>query len=176
MKLKLITCSGANEHTSIDALFALYQEFPNIEFGIQVSGKKCKYDSDCFAWLKSLKRQVLLREIALPLSLHINQDWVENFCQGHLVPELQEILSWKSSLTKPFFQRVQLNFKIGREKRPEISVLEKQMKSFLRVRFILSYNSANAALIREIYNRHKVVFDCLYDESFGEGIIPEKKT
>ena len=44
---------------------------------------------------------------------------------------------------------------------------------YFRHRFILSYNDANAQFINAFYAYNGAVFDCLYDESFGEGIVPE---
>ncbi len=174
MELKCITCSGANEFTDIDGLFTLYREFPCVEFGIQVSGKKCGFASPRYAWLQNLKEQILLRKVDFRLALHLNQDWVDEFCDGHIVPELQELLSWKNAQGAPLFQRIQLNFKIGRnEKTPTLDKLETQMMKFPHLRFILSYNEANATLIREIYQRHNVIFDLLFDESFGEGVAPD---
>ena len=175
MKLKCVTCSGTNEFTKIDDLFALYQEFPSVEFGIQVSGKKCSAGSARLVWLNNLKNQVLRKRKSLPLALHLNQDWVEGFCDGIKIPELQELLSWTDRQGNPIFQRVQLNFKIGRNKAPEIGRLESQMKKYPHLRFILSYNDANADLIWKIYQRRQVVFDCLFDESFGEGVAPSQR-
>ena len=161
MKLKCVTCSGTNEFTKIDDLFALYQEFPSVEFGIQVSGKKCSSGSARLAWLNNLKNQVLRKRKSLPLALHLNQDWVEGFCDGIKIPELQELLSWTD--------------RQGNNKAPEIGRLESQMKKYPHLRFILSYNDANADLIGQIYQRHQVVFDCLFDESFGEGVAPSQR-
>lgn len=174
MNVKFVTCSGANEHTSIDALFALFDQFPCIEFGIQVSGEKCGENSARLIWLRNLRKQILERHINLPLALHLNKDWVEAFCFGELPHELQELMSYGNYNGEPLFKRVQLNFKIGRDKTPNVKLLEEQMMKFPHVRFILSYNKANAALIHEIYCRHNVVFDCLFDESHGEGIVPLK--
>lgn len=175
MKLKFITCSGANEHTHVDVLFALFRQFSCIEFGIQVSGQKCGEDSPRLDWLRQLRQQILVRKIKLPLALHLNQDWVTGFCQGEIAPELQELLSYCYPDGEPMFKRVQLNFKIGREVAPEVYMLETQIMKFPYLRFILSYNEANAKLVKELYSRKKVVFDCLYDESFGEGLCPEKR-
>lgn len=175
MDLKFVTCSGANEHTSIDALFVLFQQFSCIEFGIQVSGLKCGEDSPRLDWLRKLRQQILVRNIKLPLALHLNQDWVTGFCQGEIAPELQELLSYGYSDGEPMFKRVQLNFKIGREPAPKVNLLEEQIMKFPHVRFILSYNNANAKLIKELYYRKKIVFDCLFDESFGEGALPKKR-
>lgn len=175
MDLKFVTCSGANEHTCIDVLFALYAQFSCIEFGIQVSGLKCGENSPRLDWLRKLRQQILVRKIKLPLALHLNQDWVTGFCQGEIAPELQELLSYGYSDGEPMFKRIQLNFKIGREPAPKVNLLEEQIMKFPHMRFILSYNEANANLIKELYYRKKVVFDCLFDESFGEGVLPEKR-
>lgn len=175
MELKYVTCSGANETTNIDALFALYDLCPHVEFGIQVSGKKCSENSPRLKWLRSLRQQMLLRNVDLPLALHLNQDWVTGFCEGNIVPELQELLSYANKCGNPMFKRVQLNFKIGREKAPNLLTLEQSILKFPQVRFILSYNSANAILIEDLYRQKKVVFDCLFDESYGEGIVPKQR-
>ncbi len=175
MNLKYVTCSGANEYTDAEALFNLFAEFPMIEFGIQVSGEKCSFASDRYAWLIALHKAAMRKKIALPLSLHLNKDWVEKFCAGQEVAELNELLNLKNAQGKPFFQRIQLNFKIGREKRPNIKILEKTMLGFPSLRFILSYNQKNAVLIEKLYQRKKVVFDCLYDESWGEGVLPKQR-
>ena len=175
MDLKFITCSGANEYTNVDVLFALYAQFSCIEFGIQVSGKKCSENSPRLAWVRNLHKKILEHRVNLPLALHLNQDWVCGFYQDDISPELHELLSYSNSAGEPLFQRVQLNFKIGREIAPQIDMLEKQMRKFPQVRFILSYNASNAEVITELYQRHNVVFDCLFDESFGEGILPEKR-
>lgn len=175
MDLKCVTCSGANEYTNIDTLFVLYEHFPCIEFGIQVSGQKCGLNSRRFGWLKDIYLQIFKRKKNLPLALHLNQDWVSGFCSGVVAPELKELLSYVNLEGDPLFQRIQLNFKIGREKEPQLETLENMMLKFSSVRFILSYNNANAALIEKLYQRHNVVFDCLYDESFGEGVAPKKR-
>lgn len=175
MNLMYVTCSGANEHTGQDVLFALFEQFPCIEFGIQVSSKKCSAESPRFEWLQNLHQQILARQIDLPLALHLNQDWVTGFCNDEIPEELNELLSFKDSHGMPLFKRIQLNFKIGREQAPQLDMLEKQMIKFSHLRFILSYNASNAALITDLYHRHKVGFDCLFDESFGEGVLPQKR-
>ncbi len=173
MKLKYITCAGVNEHTDIEDLFKLYAEFPIVEFGIQVSGRKCNYATPRWAWLKQLYAEVLNRKVALPLALHLNQDWVLGFCNGQVPAPLQELLSWNNHLQKPMFQRVQLNFKIGRDPKPDFMMLENMIKQHGRQRFIFSYNDANALFINNFHARNGAIFDCVYDDSFGEGILPK---
>lgn len=175
MKIKYITCSGANEFTDIDGMFNLYQQFPKIEFGIQVSQRKCYENSPRFQWLQILRSEIFARKVSLPLALHLNQSWVEGFCFNEIPYELEELLSYCSFDDAPIFKRIQLNFKIGRDKTPQLELLEKMISNFPYLRFILSYNENNADFIQQIYQRKRVEFDCLFDESFGEGVLPENR-
>ncbi|MBR1601135.1 MAG: hypothetical protein IJ677_06100 [Alphaproteobacteria bacterium] len=171
MELKFITCSGCNETTSITELLKLLSEFPRAEIGVQVSEKKGIYGTARYDWIFSLWGLLLHRREIINAALHVNLQWVENFGQGIVAPELEEFLLFEYDDGMPFFQRVQLNFKIGREKTPDIDKLEMAIRSFPRQRFILSYNKSNKRIIQELYNRN-VKFDCLFDESFGAGIEP----
>ncbi len=173
MKLKCITCSGANEHTDIKRMKALYADFPKVEFGIQVSGKKCGNNSPRWEWLQDLREQVYSEP--MPLALHLNQDWVERFCRDEIVFKLEELLGYRNFDNNPMFRRVQLNFKIGREETPDLLSVAGVIKSYPQIRFILSYNQSNAEFINQLYYRMGVRFDCLYDNSFGEGILSEER-
>ena len=94
---------------------------------------------------------------------------MEGFCARKPSAELSQFLSWKNFCFKPFFGRVQLNFRIGREKTPDLGHLLATMKKYLNVRFILPYNDDNAEFIHKLYDTG-FKFDCLYDNSHGEGI------
>lgn len=155
MKLKYVTCSGVNEHTSIDDLFELYAEFPMIEFGIQVSGQKCGYTSPRLSWLNELYDEIMRRRIALPLALHLNQDWVTGFCDGRIPSVLYDLLLYRNHLQMPMFNRVQLNFKIGRERKPDFMNFENMILLYRKHRFIFSYNEANANFIKNFYARDR---------------------
>lgn len=173
MKLKFISCSGANEHTDIDGLLSLLSEFSEkAEACIQVSGKKASLGSARYLWLKALYEKSLIKNNQANFALHLNQDWVEKFCAGEAVEELSEFLGWKNSAGSPFFGRIQLNFRIGREKTPNPETLINVIAQHPDVRFILSFNDSNAEFIRDLY-RKGLRFDCLYDNSHGEGISPE---
>lgn len=173
MNLKFISCSGANEHTDLEGLIALLSEFSaKAEVCIQVSGKKSSFGSARYWWLKALYYKSIATNVQANFALHLNQDWVEKFCAGETVGELSEFLSWKNCAGQPFFGRVQLNFRIGREKTPEPDTLMVVAAQYPDVRFILSYNDSNAEFIRGLY-RKGFRFDCLYDNSHGEGIAPE---
>ncbi len=173
MNLKFVSCSGANEHTGIDDLLILLSDFsPKAEACIQVSGKKASWGSARYWWLRALFYRAVMTNTVVNFALHLNQDWVEKFCAGQSVGELSEFLNWKNSVGLPFFGRVQLNFRIGREKTPDADILMRVLAQYPDVRFILSYNDSNAEFIRDLY-RKGLRFDCLYDNSHGEGIMSE---
>ena len=171
MKLKYITCSGANEYTDISELLNVFSAPLRVvaEFGIQVSGKKASLGSARYWWLQTLYLRQSHYCPRCNFALHLNQDWVEDFCDGTPSAELSEFLSWKNFWRKPFFGRVQLNFRIGREKTPDLKRLLASMRKYPDVRFILSYNDDNAEFIHRLYDEG-FNFDLLYDNSHGEGI------
>lgn len=173
MKLKFITCSGANEHTNLDELVAVLASSTKVEAGIQVSGKKASFGMARYLWIKALYCKLSQEYRLVNLALHLNQDWVEAFCSGKVVPELSEFLSWKNVLGEAFFKRVQLNFRIGREETPDLNTLMAVMTQCPDVRFILSYNESNARFIQTLHD-NGCHFDCLYDNSHGEGITAER--
>lgn len=177
MNLSLVTCSGANEHTDIEGLVSLLEE-TFFELGIQVSGEKASHDSDRYWWIKELYYRLKDEDILSRFALHLNRDWVERFCFGELAPELKEFLAMRDCYGFPFFGRVQLNFKIGRDKIPGDDVLLNNLTRMINLfpehTFILSYNDANAEFIRQLYWTG-IRFDCLYDNSFGEGILPSSR-
>lgn len=72
MKLKYITCSGANEHTNIDELLALAKEYPMMEIGIQVSDKKITDNPARFDWIIALQEKVAAQKLAPNIALHVN--------------------------------------------------------------------------------------------------------
>jgi len=175
MRLKTVTCSGANEYTDEMKLIELMQCFPMMEVGVQVSSKKASLGSPRYWWLMRLCGVLNERQsIDATVALHLNQDWVESFCKGAPPAPVDDWLQMKVGY-RPFISRVQLNFKIGREEKPDSFTLVETIKRYPNQRFILSYNEANAELINELHNRYRLQFDCLFDSSFGEGIIPDKR-
>jgi len=174
MKLDYITCSGTNEYTKIEGLLDLLSAYPLAEIGVQVSSEKCSFYSPRMAWINALSRAVKSHRQNIQAALHINLDWVEEIGQGNIVFALQYLLGLKNADDSyPLFQRIQLNFKINREKTPDVDKLASVINSLPDRRFILSYNESNAALIKLLYYRG-VTFDCLFDSSFGQGLAPEQ--
>ena len=173
MKLNFVTCSGANEHTNIPELVSIMQEFPIAEIGIQVSEKKCGYESPRLAWLNSLVEYVNTHNISINAAVHVNLKWVKDFCHGVVAPELLEILALHDCNGDYFIKRVQLNMLTSRE-HPDEARLVNAIKACKGRRFILPYNKENADLVHRLYLQG-LWFDCLYDESFGKGIEPSKR-
>lgn len=171
MRVKTITCSGANENTSVGGLLDLLSEFPMAEAGIQISADKCRNGMPRYHWIKQVAAEA--RKLAKPvqLALHINKDWVEDFCNGAVAPELSEFMALAYADGSRIFRRLQLNFKIGREREPDIDTVAAMVAAYPAHRFVFSYNPNNAVIIRELYRRG-VMFDNLFDSSFGEGVMP----
>ena len=172
MRLKTITVSGPNEFTDVEELVKLAGRYRRAEIGVQVSGKKASFATARYWWLMALYMYCIKEKKIVPIALHINSDWVEEFCQGDVAQELINLLAFCNIDGTPFVRRVQLNFKIGREKTPDMEKLLATMKRYPKQRFILSYNPENAEFIQAMYQTG-TLFDLLYDSSHGEGIIPE---
>lgn len=178
MNIKYVTCSGVNETTEIAVLAELLAKYSCAEIGVQVSEKKCFARSQRMEWIRNLMFFLREKHQKINAALHINQSWVEDFGQGIVAPELHELLIIRNIKGSPFFGRIQLNFKIGRERTPDEYKLLELMQLYKSRRFILSYNKSNMMFIRRMYRLGLEVglnFDILFDESYGEGIEPETR-
>ena len=171
MRVKFVKMSGTNETTDIKKLAALLACYPFAEIGVQVNEKKCAESSERMYWIFSLASYLRSQTQVINAALHINPSWVEDFGQGLIVPELKTLLNMQNLYGCPFFHRLQLNFRIGRDRTPDAEKLMTLMKCYGSRRFILSFNESNAAFIRDLYNRG-ARFDLLFDSSHGEGIAP----
>ena len=173
-RLICITCSGANEHVDVEKLLRLGQKYPMVEFGIQVTAKKCSKDSPRYLWIQVLHQNIGLRYFP-HLALHLNTDWVDGFIAGQIAPELDELLRLENFYRDPLFERVQLNFKIGRNVDPVTGTLLSHIKEYGDGRrFVFSCNESNVAYLHSLYKFGLRNFDVLYDSSFGEGVKAEK--
>lgn len=175
MILNYVTCSGTNEFTDIESLVALMREFPLGEVGVQVSEKQSPAGGARIDWVWQLVAYTNEHNTSINAALHVNRTWVENLCRGIVVPELQELLELRDIYDLPYFKRIQLNFKLGRDAvsldcANTIIMLQQRIKR----RFILSYNESNAKLIKLLYLKG-LRFDCLFDSSFGAGIAPNTR-
>ena len=174
LEIKYVTCSGTNETTNVYQLVNLLQFFPLAEIGVQVSAEQCLQKVGRLEWIRALEVQVRREKMEINAALHVNNGWVADLGQGIIAPELLELLKMKGIDGRPFFRRVQLNFKVGREQTPDLRKLGNLLEDFPQHRFILSYNDSNKALIEQLYERGRD-FDLLYDGSFGKGITPDTR-
>jgi len=172
MRLSKIVLSGANEHTDAKALVNLCNQYVLSEIGIQVSGDKASFGSARYWWIWTL---CFLATRKTNIALHLNKDWVEAFCAGEIPSEVKTFLSFKHPDGTPIINRIQLNFKIGREKTPDINTLLRTMTRCNSHKFILSYNDSNKDLISRIYQSGFKIDALLYDSSFGEGVAPTER-
>lgn len=174
MEIKYVTCSGTNETTDKCQLINLLSMFPLAEIGVQVSAEQCLQKPGRLPWIHALAEHLNSLHVVINAALHVNNGWVADLGQGIVAPELLELLKLENVNKAPFFRRVQLNFKVGREKTPDLTELSRLMTDFPRHRFILSYNDSNKAVVEQLYERGKN-FDLLYDGSFGKGITPNSR-
>lgn len=166
MRLSKITVSGANEFTDAQALVSLCEKHCLSEIGIQVSGDKAYFSSARYWWIWAL---CSLASRHVQIALHLNKDWAEDFCDGKIPTEVQTLLH-----NFPTIRTIQLNFKIGREKTPDLDTLLDTMKRCYPRNFVLSYNDSNKEFINRLHDTG-FKFACLYDNSFGEGITPDTR-
>ena len=176
MNINVVSCSGVNEHTELSELFKLVEKNAgiNVEIGIPVSGSKASFGSARYWWLKSLYFYQQANKKTLDLSLHLYFDWVERFCKGDIPEEVEEFLSLRNFDGTPFIGAIQLNFKVGRERKPVLPSLYEVIETHPDQIFVLSYNESNAEIISQLH-RSGSSFDVLYDDSFGSGVLPAKR-
>lgn len=174
MKLKYITCSGANEHTNIDELLALAKEYPMMEIGIQVSDKKITDNPARFDWIMALQEKVAAQKLAPNIALHVNGNWVQQFANRAMIPELEYFLSLGNGSNGRLISRLQINFLIGNDYRINFGRFCQAMTDNARLPIVLPYNDQNAAFVHCLHNKN-IKFDCLFDSSHGEGVLPQQQ-
>lgn len=172
MRISKIVLSGANEYVDAGTLANFCNRDLSAQIGIQVSGDKASFGSARYWWIWTL---CWYANYNTDIALHLNKDWVEDFCAGKIPPELELFLNFKHQNGSPIISEIQLNFKIGREKTPNIDTLLSVMKHYWRHKFILSYNDSNKEFIHKIYQSGFKIDSLLYDSSFGEGITPSTR-
>ncbi len=174
MQLKTIVCSGVNEKNDVFQAVEFLKKHPNVEFGVQCSPKKASFGTARFNWLKELCSKLDEAHIKGRVALHLNEGFVTSFCEGKVPDEVDELLKESEAIG-----RLQLNFKIGRErfgdkKVPDIRLLKKSIDEVEGHQIIVSASEANLAYIQKMHYQG-LKFDALFDDSFGEGILPEKR-
>lgn len=173
MILKYITCSGANEHTNIDDLLALAKEYPMMEIGIQVSDKKVMENPARFDWIAALHEKVVAQKLAPNIAMHVNGNWVQQFASRAMIPELDYFLNLCNGRKRWLVKRLQINFLIDNDYRIEFGRFCQAMTDCAARPIVLPYNEKNAVFIHRLHDK-SMKFDCLYDSSHGEGVLPQQ--
>lgn len=174
MFLKTIVCSGINEKNDVNEAVRFLEDHPCVEFGIQCSPRKASYQTPRLEWLQELTAKLGEKQIKGRIALHLNEGFVTSFCEGMVPPEIIELLNNDDTIG-----RLQLNFKIGRETFggktvPDLIKLQDTINSVPMHRIILSASQPNLPFIQKAYHQG-MKFDVLFDDSFGEGILPDKR-
>ena len=172
MQIEYISCSGPSFYNSCEELLSLLKDYPKAEIGLQLFAKKYYKNSERYNWIVELAQELQKQPTSLKAALHINEQWCEDFANGKISEEIQTFLNFSHFSGEPVFQRIQLNFLLTREKVSSVETLANTIKSFPKHRFIMSYNPTNAEFMQQLHKKD-VIFDNLYDCSFGEGIIAE---
>lgn len=173
MMLSKITLAGADEATDIKSLVALCKNFTLSEIAIHVSEKNAGFNSDGYWWLREFFLFDLYGEDC-NVALHVNDIWAENFSNGDISPELETFLGMRYQDETPFIKRVQLNIPAIINPQSKLQTLVNVIQRFLDIRFVFSYNEASKDFIQKLYATG-ATFDCLFNASFGKGILPEKR-
>ena len=175
MFVKTIVCSGINEKNNIQEAVAFLKSYSSVEFGVQCSPKKAGRGSERLDWLEALTAKLDEEKLPNRIALHLNEGFVVSFCNGIVPPEISSLLDQTSAIG-----RLQLNFKIGREvfedgqALPNIEKLKQAIGQTSKHNIILSASKPNLPLISKMHHQG-MKFDVLFDDSFGEGILPEKR-
>ena len=174
MFLKTIVCSGINEKNDINDAIEFLKKYKSAEFGVQGSPRKAGYQTPRFEWLKELLGKLNEQKIENKVALHLNEGFAVSFCDGKVPDEISDLLFVGSTVG-----RLQLNFKIGREtfasrSIPDIKTLQKAMKTVAPHPIILSASQPNLSFIHKAHHQG-MKFDVLFDDSFGEGLLPDMR-
>lgn len=176
MNIQTITCSGPNEKVKLAGLLRLFTANSIAEMGVQCSGKTTSVGTERYEWIKQLFIDAGRIQQNLRAALHINTEWCEDFCRGNVARELSEFMAFRHN-GAPFFSRIQLNFSLPRNQTITDRINPKDVAdvilSYPSTRFILPCNIKTIGFIEKVAE-FNVVFDVLYDSSFGEGISPDR--
>lgn len=162
MELKYITCTGADEHTNIDDLLALLKEYPLAEIGIHVSRKEVTENSVRFDWIMALHDKIVEQKLAPNIALHVNGDWIQQFANRAMIPELDYFLTLLDGQKGCFVKRLQINFSIGNDYRIDFGRFCQAMTDRSRLPIVLPYNDRNAVFVHRLHDK-SIKFDCLYN-------------
>jgi len=175
MLVKTITCSGVNEDNDIQQTIAFLKQYEKAEFGVQCSPKKVSPQMPRFEWLDELISKLNENGLERRVALHLNEGFAISFCTGKVPDEIAQMINKGQAIG-----RLQINYKIGRDvlsnglKVPAVKDICRAMDETRPHQIIFSASKPNLPLIRQIH-AHRKDFDILFDDSFGEGILPHER-
>lgn len=171
MKLRYITCSGANEKTPYKDLIELSNLSKLVEIGIAANSNIMKKTTPQYDWFEEL----LNTEEAsnMNLSMHINNDWCVDLCNGKMMPEIEKLLNICNKKRKPAIRRWQLNIS-NHMNLQDVSHIQSLIKSYPEQEFIFSFNNGPIVMsFLKKLSKTNTHFSLLYDSSYGSGRNPQ---
>ncbi len=144
-----------------------------MEIGIQVSHANLTKNPPRFDWLVALHDKVVKQHLAPNIALHICGEWVQQFANREMLPEVDYFLSLADGSHGFFIKRLQVDLSIGNNYLINFGRFCQAMTDRARLPIVLPYNDSNAGFIYRLYSKD-VMFDCLFSDFQSEDILPQK--
>lgn len=156
--LHCVTCTGADDGTSIADMASLSERFPFIEWGILFSPSRVGTPR-----YPSLKWVAALTDVAIKCSMSLSA----HLCGAYSRDALAANWSWQRALggASWAFGRVQIN--CGHNPEPAIGSLIREWPTSQRV--IIQSSNKNRHWVEGMCEDHPNTFNVLFDDSGGRG-------
>ena len=166
MSIDLCVMTGVDEHTSLDELSQLSEEYNKmVEWGFLYSPQRLAF-SGRYPSVEFLEHALTKLPAGTKTALHICGAGVTNLLAGEKQERgLLDLIVSRSG-------RVQLNFSFRRGK-VELDALVALLEAFPNTTFITQANSANTDLWQLLAQHGVVNHAVLFDSSGGKGIMPQ---
>lgn len=168
--LRYVTLTGAGEASDVQAMKALSESHPLVEWGVLYSPKEAGRDNryPTLDWLESFAQTAGRADMSI--ALHVCGAGVRTMLDAmrtrHIGPEAQRLFALAEQ-----FGRVQLNT-VAKQSDEQVfrDLIGKIHRIEARTRVILQYNERNAGMCRQLNREYG--FEALVDSSGGRGIVP----
>ncbi len=157
MNIKKVMFSGPKESNNPDELIKFVKSDEKIRMGIYFTQRSSKGNAR-YDWVKEFATK--LGQDNLKSSLQIGYEWCEDFCNGKIAPEIQEMMNYTNQDGTKTFNTIQLNFYLNQHNICKEKVAE-IIKNNPAHRFILAYNTVNQDFIDALTYKG-IPFDVLY--------------
>ena len=158
-----ISFALADKNADMLGLSELLARFPLAEVFIPLSEKNSSFSSPGWSWLSSLVCFINSKGLSVNMSLSIEGVWSKMFCQGLEIKEIISLLEMKDCNGNLFFKRVMLDLPACLCKNKYVAKLAGIIKQYPHHRFVLPCNKDTMYIIPELYRRHDISFDLIYD-------------